>query len=142
MNHGILTTKLLMMYLLMEKKLNHVRLAIGHEFLQDYPHKWERQIQIPARFHGLSHFPLPIGLGITSKICPAVILTCPDLHESELRDFQMLSISYFVEGKNDKIGEIGDVIEEVVGLARQINLEVGSDDSQELLDSTIWSHKG
>ncbi|GFV97032.1 hypothetical protein TNCV_3526181 [Trichonephila clavipes] len=28
-----------------------------------------------------------------------------------------------------------DVIEEVVGLARQINLEVGSDDSQELLDS-------
>ncbi|GFW50604.1 hypothetical protein TNCV_2889061 [Trichonephila clavipes] len=31
--------------------------------------------------------------------------------------------------------EIGNVIEEVVNLARQINLEVDSDDVQELLDS-------
>ncbi|GFX22702.1 uncharacterized protein TNCV_2994351 [Trichonephila clavipes] len=34
-------------------------------------------------------------------------------------------------------GEIGNLIEEVVNLARKINLEVDSDDVQELLDSHI-----
>ncbi|GFW69963.1 hypothetical protein TNCV_1404161 [Trichonephila clavipes] len=37
--------------------------------------------------------------------------------------------------KNDKIGEIGNVSEEVVDLVRQINLEVNSNDVQELLNS-------
>ncbi|GFU42563.1 hypothetical protein TNCV_4556761 [Trichonephila clavipes] len=35
----------------------------------------------------------------------------------------------------NEIDEIGNVIEEVVDLARQINLEIDCDDIQELLDS-------
>ncbi|GFX07382.1 hypothetical protein TNCV_504401 [Trichonephila clavipes] len=38
-----------------------------------------------------------------------------------------------IKGENDNIKKIGNVIEEVVDLARQINLEVDRDDVQELL---------
>ncbi|GFX16069.1 uncharacterized protein TNCV_4703271 [Trichonephila clavipes] len=59
-----------------------------------------------------------------------------------LRDFQISSINLFLFLITEtqavlvpEPDEIGNVIQEIVDLARQINLEVNSDDVQELLDS-------
>ncbi|GFW63200.1 hypothetical protein TNCV_581401 [Trichonephila clavipes] len=63
----------------------------------------------------------------------------------ELRDFQISSIRLFppsplpiIETQAESVtepDEVGTVTEEVVDFARQIRLEVDSDDVQELLDS-------
>ncbi|GFV30653.1 hypothetical protein TNCV_1777061 [Trichonephila clavipes] len=54
----------------------------------------------------------------------------------ELDDLQMSSIRLLLEENAKKKGEnIGNVMKEVVDHARQINLELDSDDVQELLDS-------
>ncbi|GFX44805.1 hypothetical protein TNCV_1826671 [Trichonephila clavipes] len=56
------------------------------------------------------------------------------LRTGELKRKQQESIPGKNESKLDP-DEIGKVIEEVLDLARQINLEVDNDDVQELLDS-------
>ncbi|GFX91604.1 hypothetical protein TNCV_3681901 [Trichonephila clavipes] len=61
--------------------------------------------------------------------------SCHSVHDLELA---VQDLKKLLKIKTDSVpepGAIGNVIEEVVDLAKQINLEIDNDDVQELLDS-------
>ncbi|GFX29218.1 hypothetical protein TNCV_3217521 [Trichonephila clavipes] len=87
-----------------------------------------------SRIHGWCSFSR-IG---DSKPCVTVDQPCREAYSRCLSRFKLLTLAWCGDLKKEsrfRPDEIGNLIEEVVDLARQINSDVESDDVQEVLDS-------
>ncbi|GFX51136.1 hypothetical protein TNCV_2734871 [Trichonephila clavipes] len=78
----------------------------------------------------LQNFPLKV----VAQYIPNITYSNKSTYaNNDLRDFQISSIRLLFEETNGQIGKNGNLIEEFTDFPRQINLEVNSDDIQELL---------